>query len=408
MISSGVSHAFAEAERLEPGAAGELARVRPQRAGLLVGVADDDVAQHAHALALLLARDLGIDAVELVLEDRQHRRQDRRHVLLRAEAHGALRAGEGLEQRRVRLLQRLGHHADRLQDAVLDALAPLLRRVERPRRLAHRHLPERAVDGQHLLRPAFLDDAEVLLEGETVRVVDLVVLVRQRAVNAVRLLRHDIYPAPLVAAREPRIGAAAGHVVEHGDVFGHADRVRRRQHDAELSDPDALGLHREVEIEQHRIVRELETLDVEVMLGERHRIVAQLVAQLYLLGQLFQHALIKLRVHARHALLDLGTAGDRRQIEERGFHSCFLRFMRRRVARFQEGGRLPGKRLTLQCETDWRYAGAHLRPCRAACPPPKGRRTRLRGPKRRSAHRMSRNRSARPTSRHSSGCPCRS
>ena len=60
MISSGVSilpvlgsvMPLAEAERLEPGAAGELAEVPPQRHRLLVGVADDDVAQHADALPL--------------------------------------------------------------------------------------------------------------------------------------------------------------------------------------------------------------------------------------------------------------------------------------------------------------------------------------------------------------------
>ena len=95
-----------------------------------------------------------------------------------------------------------------------------------------------------------------------------VVLVGQRAVDAVGLLRHDVDPAALVAAREAGIGAAAGHVVEHRDVFGDADRIVRRQHDSELADADALGLHREIEVEQHRVVGELEALDVEVMLGE--------------------------------------------------------------------------------------------------------------------------------------------
>ncbi len=92
---------------------------------------------------------------------------------------------------------------------------------------------------------------EVLLEGQAIGVVDLVVLVRQRAMDAVRLLRHDVDPAALVAAREARIGATAGHMVQHRDVLGDADRVGRRQDDAELTDADALGLHREVEIEQH-------------------------------------------------------------------------------------------------------------------------------------------------------------
>ena len=146
-------------------------------------------------------------------------------------------------------------------------------------------------------------------------------LVGQGAMDAVGLLRHDVDPAALVAAREAGIGAAAGHVVEHGDVFGDADRVGGRQHDAELADPDALGLHGEVEIEQHRIVRELEALDVEVMLGEAHRIVAQLVAEPDLLGKLLQHALVEIGIHAGHAGLDLGAAADAGQIEQRGFHS---------------------------------------------------------------------------------------
>jgi hypothetical protein len=38
-------------------------------------------------------------------------------------------------------------------------------------------------------------------------------------------------------------------VVEHRDVLGDADRVVRRQHDAELSHPDAAGLHGDEEIE---------------------------------------------------------------------------------------------------------------------------------------------------------------
>jgi len=61
------------------------------------------------------------------------------------------------------------------------------------------------------------------------------VLVGQRAVNAVRLLRHDVDPAPLVTAREAGIRAAAGHVVEHGNVLGHADRVRRICSESSLS-----------------------------------------------------------------------------------------------------------------------------------------------------------------------------
>lgn len=118
-------------------------------------------------------------------------------------------------------------------------------------------------------------------------------LVRQRPVDAVHLLRHDIHPAALIAAREAGVGATVGHVVEHGDVFGDADRVVSRQHDAELADTDAFRLHADVEVEQHRIVGQLEPLDVEVMLGEADRVVAEVVGQPRLLGQIGEHALVE-------------------------------------------------------------------------------------------------------------------
>jgi hypothetical protein len=41
----------------------------------------------------------------------------------------------------------------------------------------------------------------------------------------------------------------------------------RRQHDAELPDADPLGLHGDEEIEQHRVVGDLEAFDVEVPSG---------------------------------------------------------------------------------------------------------------------------------------------
>jgi hypothetical protein len=142
-------------------------------------------------------------------------------------------------------------------------------------------------------------------------------------VDAVGLLRHHVDPAPLIAAREAGIGAAAGHLVEHRDVLGDPDRVRGRQHDAELADADALGLHREIEIEQHRVVGQLEAFDVEMMLGEADRVVAERVGQPDLLRQLAEHALIEVGAQSRHALLDLGAAADGRQIEQGCLHGRF-------------------------------------------------------------------------------------
>ena len=128
-----------------------------------------------------------------------------------------------------------------------------------------------------ILGPCLLDDAKIFLEGRAVGVVDFVVLMRQRAVNSVRLLRHDIDPSPLIAAREAGVGAPAAHVIEHRDVLGDAQRILRRQHDPELADAQPLGLHRDVQVEQHGIVRQLEAFDVKVMLGETDRVVAEIV-----------------------------------------------------------------------------------------------------------------------------------
>ena len=218
------------------------------------------------------------------------------------------------------LLDRLRHHTHLAQHAILDAGAPLRRGLQCPRRAAlgttHRNLPEPAVVVEHRLGPGLLDDPETLLERGPVRGVDLVVPVRQGARDAVRLLRHHVDPAPLVAAGETSVRAAARHPVEHRDVLGDPDRIPRRQHDAQLADPYVLRLHADEQVEQHRVVRELEAFDVEVVLGEADRVVAEIVGQPGLLRDLGQHPVVEVAAQAGHALLDLGPGADRGQVEE--------------------------------------------------------------------------------------------
>ena len=145
-------------------------------------------------------------------------------------------------------------------------------------------------------------------------------LVGQGAVDPVGLLGEHVHPPALVPAGEAGVGPPAAHVVEHGDVLGDPDRVVRREHDAELSDPDALGLHGDEQVEEHRVVRQLEALDVEVVLGEADRVVAELVGQDRLLPQLGQHPVVEITAQAGHAGLDLRPAADGGQIEERHLH----------------------------------------------------------------------------------------
>ncbi len=72
--------------------------------------------------------------------------------------------------------------------------------------------------------------------------------------NPMRLLRQNIDPAPLIAARKARIRAPTGHLIEHRYVLGHTNRIVRRKHLTKLPGVHSRGLHHDVQIEQHRIV----------------------------------------------------------------------------------------------------------------------------------------------------------
>ena len=218
------------------------------------------------------------------------------------------------------LLERLGHRRDGAHHAVLDAPAVLRRRLECPRCLPRWDPPVTAVVGDEILGPRLLDDPETLFEGFAVGGVDLVVLMGERPADPMRLLRHHVDPSALIPAREAGVGPAAGHVVEHGDVLGHTDRVRRRQDDPQLSHADARGLEAHEEVEEHGVVRQLESLDVKVVLGETDRVVAPLVGELGLFCQLRQHWLVQVASQPGPAALDVAPAPDGRQVEERDLH----------------------------------------------------------------------------------------
>ena len=140
--------------------------------------------------------------------------------------------------------------------------------------------------------------------------------------DAVGLLRHRVDPAALITAGKPGAGAPAGHLVQYRDVLGDPDRVCRRQNDAELADPDAFCLHREIQIEQHRVVRDLETFDVEVMLGKADQVVTEIVGEPYLRRDFAQHPLVKLGPHASEPRFYFGAVAEGRKIEQRRLHAC--------------------------------------------------------------------------------------
>jgi hypothetical protein len=96
----------------------------------------------------------------------------------------------------------------------------------------------------------------------------------------------------------------------------------RRQHQAELADIDALGLHAEVEVEHDRVGRHLLAFDMEVMLGEADAVVTVFVHVADLLGQLAEHVLVEVGTAPGHAFLDIGKATDGRQIKCANFHTA--------------------------------------------------------------------------------------
>src|SRR5438132_13061671 len=161
----------------------------------------------------------------------------------------AFRRCERLEDRRMRLLYRLGYHADSFDDTVLDTKAPFVAGFDIPRRVAGWNAPITPIVGEDILGPGLLDNAVALFECGAVGGVDVVVLVRLGAVNTVSLLRHDIDPAALVAARKAGIGAAAGHMIEHRDIFGDSNWIAGRQHHSELSNSQPFGLHADKQVE---------------------------------------------------------------------------------------------------------------------------------------------------------------
>ena len=98
------------------------------------------------------------------------------------------------------------------------------------------------------------------------------------------------------------------------------DRAMSAMTDAELADPQPLRLQPHVQVEQHRVVRQLEPLGVEVVLGEADRVVTELVGELALLEDLAQHRVVEVATQPGVAGLDVSSRAAARQVEERRPH----------------------------------------------------------------------------------------
>src|SRR5215469_15769622 len=112
-------------------------------------------------------------------------RKNRGDSLLRTPSNAPLGRRERLEQRRVWLLHRFGHHRDGTHYPILNATTPFFGGFEGPGRIARGHAPVFAIVSQEIIGPGLFDDAEAFLEGGPVGGIDVIVLMGQRAVNPV-------------------------------------------------------------------------------------------------------------------------------------------------------------------------------------------------------------------------------
>ena len=83
-----------------------------------------------------------------------------------------------------------------------------------------------------------------------------------------RTARVVLEPARLVAAHEGDVEPPAEQMIERGRVLGHAQRIVRGQHVAELVDAQPRPMLPQEHRHQPRVLAELEALDLQVMLRD--------------------------------------------------------------------------------------------------------------------------------------------
>ena len=82
------------------------------------------------------------------------------------------------------------------------------------------------------------------------------------------MLQCSLNGSRLITARKPGDYTTLEKMFEHREILGQQQRVTRGQNIPHLSYPYTPRLHRSPTAEHYRIVRKLETLDVEVMFRE--------------------------------------------------------------------------------------------------------------------------------------------
>jgi hypothetical protein len=180
--------------------------------------------------------------------------------------------------------------------------------------------PEAALEAERLLLPRQQHDVHELLEVIAVGIIGVRPGVPRPDGVDLRADAEGVNPARLVAADEADAELAPEHVVERGDVLRRAHRVVRGGHPPDGVDAEA----RRVLADPHRheagFVRDLEALDLQVVLGMPEAGEPGLIGELDVGGDLVEHPLVELGALSGHATLELVAAADRAVHEQVELH----------------------------------------------------------------------------------------
>src|SRR5439155_35745 len=127
--------------------------------------------------------------------------------------------------------------------------------------------PVLALEGERVVGPRGLDDRHALLEELAVARVFVALAVPRAGRLRARHGRVVLEPARLVAAHERDVEPATEQMIQSRRVLGHAERVVRGQHVAELIDPEPRAVPAEEHRHEARVLTELESLDLQVVFG---------------------------------------------------------------------------------------------------------------------------------------------
>ncbi|MNQ98986.1 hypothetical protein D3C85_1147060 [compost metagenome] len=185
-----------------------------------------------------------------------------------------------------------------------------------------RELPVLALVTEHIASPGLLDDLQRLLEDFAVQCILLIASlgVHRSSGADTRTRGQGIHPARMVTTGETDHQATLEHVVKGGNFFGNAHRVMRRQgvtHDTGLH---PLGMQAHIETEHPRVVVDLETFDLQVMLRLAIACIAKTVSQAHVIAHLGQKTLVQLWALAGHTGFQLMATTDHAGLHQVEFH----------------------------------------------------------------------------------------